>query len=676
MKQIRLLLLLLIYTADTCLAQQTPPYHDGNIVDILSEAVKNPFYKPGPNIDKQLARIEKKTQIQPDLAARLNLVKAAVKLNQGDTAAAIRYTGQATIYIEQVDNETLARIIMADIATMYLRAGHKPLGTKYLRLSALGSRDKVVYTDAWLLGLKARNEAYVLLNDAGQIQTAYNNAAPVAGRAGKQPLYKLNSAFAESFIATGKINKAFEVLDILASDTGFTPAQTQQLYSRLIIYSIKAGRYKHLGEYFSKLSRLPHTGERDITTESWLAFGMYYEHVKKPAIAIKYYKFLAANQRKHGSTPINIEGIIRLASLYTPAQKDLANYYFGLLKKEIRGGMLQSAIGRLYLQALAKQQSGKIILVDTVNQDTAYKVRLDAATKELEYQYQVIKQKQDNILLKQQQRLQALVHEKKQQQYLLYILLLLLLVVTIGAVSILLVWKRRQASKEHAAEKLKLEQQHRANLAQALTGAQEEERSQIAETLHSEVGAMLAVARLNLSVIEDDSEETSVQVSAEQVKLASDILARLTQTIRDMSHQLMPLGLKQMGLAAAIEEMAKDINRAGVVKIETIFIKVDTGALPDDMQVNIYRMVQELFQNMLKHAGATEALLQIVRHPDSMNIIFEDNGRGIKDTGNTNGAGLAMMRKRAEYYGGSLTIEQRDGGGTMFLIELRLQPVD
>ncbi|RVU00136.1 hypothetical protein EOD41_14345 [Mucilaginibacter limnophilus] len=667
MRRLQLFLLFSLGVCINCIAQLTP--HTQQRIDSLFSIAHEPFFKQTRQFNISLLWIEQLAVQDKQFAmlAKVYIIKAELNLHAADTIAAITEINKAVGLLSYIDNESTVSNSQALLAALYIRAGNKNRGTNLLRQSALGGRDRVTFSDEWLSTIHARAQANALLNDNKALQLDYNGAANMARKAGAQPLYRVNNLFAESFLQAGDTNKAFEVLDALISDTGFTAAQTKQLYSRLIIYSVKAGRFGKLTEYYSRLKKLNNmvTG-KELQNESLLATGLYKEYLGINKDAEAAYIQLVTDYEQHGPTQTNIEGMIRLANLYVKTAPYRASYYFDLLKKELTGGLLQTPTGKLYRQTLAAYKSGNTSPL--IKQDTAYQNRLSVATRELEYQYQVLKEKQDNALLKQRQQLQAIIHAKQRQQYVLYILILALIIVVTAGIILLMNWRRKQARKTHEAEKLRLEHEHKAILAKALTKAQEEERAAIAETLHSEVAAMLAVARLNLSA----DERQATPANGKQIRVAADILARLTQTIRDMSHRLMPLGLKQMGLEAAINEIAKEINQTGMVGVETLFVNVNSAALPDDMQINIYRMVQELFQNMLKHAHARHAFLQVAQHTDSLNIIFEDDGVGVISEEKLTGAGLVMMRKRAEYYGGSLTIDTRNGGGSTFVIDLKI----
>jgi len=134
----------------------------------------------------------------------------------------------------------------------------------------------------------------------------------------------------------------------------------------------------------------------------------------------------------------------------------------------------------------------------------------------------------------------------------------------------------------------------------------------------------------------------------------------------------MPVAIRQYGLINAIEQLINNINTSGKIYIEHyIYGFEDLNKYPEDFQISFYRIVQELFQNIVKHSKASNAIFQLIEHPDSINLYIEDNGKGIEQQQtNTNGKGIGLLANRIDYYDGKLSIEGQPGKGTLIVIDI------
>ncbi|RZK52051.1 MAG: hypothetical protein EOO91_20020, partial [Pedobacter sp.] len=161
-------------------------------------------------------------------------------------------------------------------------------------------------------------------------------------------------------------------------------------------------------------------------------------------------------------------------------------------------------------------------------------------------------------------------------------------------------------------------------------------------------------------------------ITPEKLETANRILADVANTVREMSHELMPVAIRQYGLINAIEQLINDINTSGKLYIEHLIYGFnDLSKYPEDFQVSFYRIVQELFQNIVKHAKATNAIFQLVEHPDSINLYIEDNGKGIeKEKADKTGKGIGLLANRIDYYEGKISIEGQPGKGTLIVIDI------
>ena len=211
--------------------------------------------------------------------------------------------------------------------------------------------------------------------------------------------------------------------------------------------------------------------------------------------------------------------------------------------------------------------------------------------------------------------------------------------------------------KEEATQ-LKLRQQQEMHA--AILTTQEEERRRIAEALHNGVGQLLYATRLHLDTLPP----------TEPLRASQDLLNEAIRATRSISFELTPPALEDFGLATALRELVKRIPpRSLAVALHL----PDLGAaLSAPLQTAVYRIVQELLNNAMKHAQAQEVFVSLVREDDQLHLSVEDDGIGFDATAPTSGhgIGLAGIRTRVGLLGGTFEVKSRPGRGTGFFLQL------
>jgi signal transduction histidine kinase len=193
---------------------------------------------------------------------------------------------------------------------------------------------------------------------------------------------------------------------------------------------------------------------------------------------------------------------------------------------------------------------------------------------------------------------------------------------------------------------------------------QDHERRRIARELHDCTGQTVALLKMNL-----DRLAQLGQLSPEQAGLVSESVAlveAMRMQVRTISHLLHPPLLDEIGLVPALRGLAEGFSeRSG---IEThLQIDEDFSRLPSEVEISIYRIVQECLTNIHRHSGSPTARIRVECHADEIEIKVEDIGKGIADKKNSNrpGVGLSSMRERARQLGGTLEIKSNGKGTTV-----------
>ncbi|MEP6747870.1 MAG: ATP-binding protein [Bacteroidota bacterium] len=203
----------------------------------------------------------------------------------------------------------------------------------------------------------------------------------------------------------------------------------------------------------------------------------------------------------------------------------------------------------------------------------------------------------------------------------------------------------------------------------AILRGQEEERSRIAKDLHDGLGGMLSGAKLSLVNMKE-----GLHLPAEESAIFEHSVFLLDKTIcelRKVAHNLMPEILVRFGLDEALKEYCNSIQAsAGISVVYQQFGK--QRKLSRQAEINIYRIVQELVNNALKHACAKQILVQVTRHHGKTSVTVEDDGKGfdVKMTWKKKGAGFSNIKYRVDYFKGSLDIVSGSGNGTSVNMQL------
>jgi signal transduction histidine kinase len=136
---------------------------------------------------------------------------------------------------------------------------------------------------------------------------------------------------------------------------------------------------------------------------------------------------------------------------------------------------------------------------------------------------------------------------------------------------------------------------------------------------------------------------------------------------------MMPEALLRLGLHAAVNDYCEGLQATGKLNIRYQQYGLEQR-LPNDVEIVVYRIMQELFTNVLKHADATEVIVQLMRHEDQLSLTFEDNGKGMETEKALagGGAGLSNIRTRVDYLRGQFDIRSGPGKGASVHIEIPL----
>lgn len=208
------------------------------------------------------------------------------------------------------------------------------------------------------------------------------------------------------------------------------------------------------------------------------------------------------------------------------------------------------------------------------------------------------------------------------------------------------------------------EDRHKLSVSKALIQGEEMERKRIARDLHDGLGSMLSGVKIHLNLAKKENPET--------VNGVDTLLDNSIKELRNISQNLMPESLLELSLEHALRDLcAANSNTATKVEFQYLIKK---SRLPKNYEIMIYRIIQELLNNALKYAKASQVLVSCSQNKDVFFITVEDNGIGfdILDPKNKNGMGLKNIKNRVEFLSGKLEIESKINQGTSAYIELNV----
>lgn len=230
----------------------------------------------------------------------------------------------------------------------------------------------------------------------------------------------------------------------------------------------------------------------------------------------------------------------------------------------------------------------------------------------------------------------------------------------------------RQKQKLQQQRINELEKEKQLTATEAVLKGEEQERTRLAKDLHDGLGGMLSGIKYSLNTMKGNLIMTPENQQA--FERSMDMLDSSIKEMRRVAHNMMPENLVKFGLDAALKDFCNDINQTGALKVNYQSFGMQDAVVDQTMAITVYRIVQELINNTIKHSGAQNAIVQLSRSDRQLTVTVEDDGRGF-DTGilrQSRGIGWSNIHNRVDFLKGKLDIDSHPGQGTSVQIELNL----
>ena len=325
----------------------------------------------------------------------------------------------------------------------------------------------------------------------------------------------------------------------------------------------------------------------------------------------------------------------------------------------------------------AKNQDYRGAYADVINgmemEDSLNNVDKVTQLAELELKYNTEKKEREILALQNANSKNMLSSERKRSQLYLIVGITSILAMLSFAGYIFYRNKLRKAKKKEQLQEAQLQllkQEQQNKIYAAMIEGQEKERKRLAIDLHDGLGGRLSGISLNLSKLYKDRPETFKELHLEKVtKNLDDSLTEL----RSIARNMMPETLLKFGLKAALKDYCNSMN-SKETQITLQFYGNESG-IDGNQKITVYRVIQELINNAIKHAKASEILVQYIREGDIVDITVEDNGVGFaKETPSVanSGMGLSNLRTRVAFLKGDLNFQTQKNEGTTVNVHLSL----
>ncbi len=203
---------------------------------------------------------------------------------------------------------------------------------------------------------------------------------------------------------------------------------------------------------------------------------------------------------------------------------------------------------------------------------------------------------------------------------------------------------------------------------QSMVLGQEAERTRISQDLHDSLGGTLSTLKLQYDSLQlDHSDLTHDRAFQKIMGMIDDACTE----VRDIARNLKPIALEKLGLAAALKDLINRYSVRDVMEISLHTHQID-GVLSKEAKLHVYRIIQELLNNAIKHANAKEIDVQLNKMDDSLYIMVEDNGSGFDQNSAKQGLGLGNLQSRVNVLRGDMEIDSSPERGTSVTVHIPL----
>jgi signal transduction histidine kinase len=191
---------------------------------------------------------------------------------------------------------------------------------------------------------------------------------------------------------------------------------------------------------------------------------------------------------------------------------------------------------------------------------------------------------------------------------------------------------------------------------------QEHTFNEISREIHDNIGQVLSLVRINLNTLNAPGD-------GEKLELMDDLMGKAISDLRSLSHSLDADHIRNNGWTSAVQKLLNDLQKSGKYQV-SISIEEELPAIGSDKPIILFRMIQEVVNNIIRHAEASTIWLDVKKETDKLEIVIKDNGRGFDAGKNSPGVGLQNLKNRSKMINAGLSISSEPGNGTTVTISI------
>lgn len=225
-----------------------------------------------------------------------------------------------------------------------------------------------------------------------------------------------------------------------------------------------------------------------------------------------------------------------------------------------------------------------------------------------------------------------------------------------------------EQEKKYQQEQVKfLERQQQVVSLQSMVNGQETERTRIAKDLHDELGGLFSTVKMYFSTLQH---ETPTLKDNELFQKSYKLVDAASEEVRSIAHNMMPEVLMKLGLTNALKDLCDNISAGKLLKV-SLETHGMSNRLNATTEIMLFRIVQELLNNIIRHANATESIIQFVRDNERLSVVVEDNGHGFntQEADEQKHSGIATIQSRVSYLNGKMSIDSQKNVGTTVMMD-------
>jgi two-component system, NarL family, sensor kinase len=572
----------------------------------------------------------------PGIQAELNTTKGnGLYYSQGPDSGIIAYRESYNLFSEAADSSGMAKALNG-LGVMYKKmAQYDSAVSCYIKLITIAERKGYENT----LGMGYLNLG-ILLQDLKEFDKAYhylNLSIPI------------NEKYRKDFVALAHMNLGLLNYQKGVMDSALIEYRTAfSMYTAMSEKKSTADVYNNIGNLFYKWQKLDSAYKyfnlaRDLyhSLEYWYAYAQVYNNLAliymdwgKYDRALEFLDTSMYYANETGNTELLSTIYKNRYSVYNDKgdyRKALENYLvYDSLDKIQYTLAKEKMIADLEMNYQNEKKQGQILLLEKAN-----------LKKDLDLQ----------------------VRTKQRNAFLFTGIGIILLI------SFAFLYFRQRTVKDRiiAQQRIRqLEEEKKLLAARSLVEGQEEERKRIARELHDGLGVLLSTTRMQFSAIRDKSPENQPLIER-----ASKLLEQASNDVRKISHNMMPGLLTKLGLFEAVIDLFEKVSETEGL-IVRVNIPEDSERLPENKEIMLYRIIQELVNNTLKHAQAKTLDIRMEVLPENLEIFYSDDGKGFKaeEKAGSKSLGLQSIESRVNFLNGKMQFYSEPGKGVSYKIEI------